>query len=53
MTERFLNSYDGRNYSLTEAAALAGFGSYAQFHRALFARTGCSPSALRNRLRAL
>jgi len=53
MTERFLNSYDGRNYSLTEAAALAGFGSYAQFHRALLVRTGRNPSQHRERMRAL
>jgi AraC-like DNA-binding protein len=52
-TERFLNNYDGRNYSLTEAAAIAGFGSYAQFHRALLARTGCNPSQHRARMRAL
>lgn len=53
MTERFLNSYDGRNYSLTQAAAMAGFGSYAQFHRALLARTGCNPSQHRERMRSL
>lgn len=53
MIERFLSSYDGRNYSLTEAAGRAGFGSYAQFHRALLARTGCNPAEHRARMRAL
>jgi AraC-like DNA-binding protein len=49
--ERFLHEYDGRNYSLVEAAQRAGFGSYAQFHRALRAQTGLSPAQHRARLR--
>ena len=49
--ERFIQQYDGRNSSLVEAAELAGFGSYAQFHRALRAQTGLSPSQHRARLR--
>ena len=50
--ERFLQDYDGHNSSLTEAALRAGFGSYAQFHRALKEHTGLAPAEYRTHLRA-
>ncbi|HEX8551420.1 MAG TPA: AraC family transcriptional regulator [Abditibacteriaceae bacterium] len=49
--ERFMTLYDGRTCSLLEAAGRAGFGSYAQFGRALRAHTGQSPAQYRASLR--
>lgn len=51
--ERFVRLYDGRNFSLTQAAIEAGFGSYAQFHRVFVAQQGCSPAQYRAHLRAI
>jgi len=43
--ERFLRIYRaGARYSLTEAALLAGFGSYVQFHRVFRRQMGKSPA---------
>ena len=50
--ERFAQIYDGRSLSLTDAAVEAGFGSYAQFHRAFSAQFGCNPATYRERLRS-
>jgi AraC-like DNA-binding protein len=36
---------------LSEVAAQAGFGSYAQFHRVFCERSGCSPNQLRRNLK--
>jgi AraC-like DNA-binding protein len=46
--ERFLRLYrSGARYTLIEAALLAGFGSYAQFHRVFCRTMGMNPSAYR------
>lgn len=50
--ERFAHLYDGQSLSITQAAAEAGFGSYAQFHRAFAAHYNCAPVRHRERLRA-
>jgi AraC-like DNA-binding protein len=43
--ERFLRLYrGGARYALTEAALLAGFGSYPQFHRVFRQMMGMSPA---------
>lgn len=49
--ERFLRLYQmGARYSLIEAALLAGFGSYPQFHRVFRALMGINPAAYRRRV---
>ena len=50
--ERFARIYDGRSLSITQAAIEAGFGSYAQFHRAFVAHYNYAPVRHRERLRA-
>ncbi len=46
--ERFLRLYrQGARYTLIEAALLAGFGSYAQFHRVFCRLMGMNPAAYR------
>lgn len=50
--ERFAFLYDGQSLSITQCAIEAGFGSYAQFHRAFVAQHGCAPAQHRRRLRA-
>jgi len=43
--ERFLHLYrTGARYTLIEAALLAGFGSYPQFHRVFQQMMGMSPA---------
>ena len=49
--ERFTRIYDGRGCSLTQAAIEAGFGSYAQFHRAFVRQNDCNPAQFREQLR--
>jgi AraC-like DNA-binding protein/quercetin dioxygenase-like cupin family protein len=50
--ERFLRLYRaGARYSLIEAALLAGFGSYPQFHRVFVRLMGINPAAYRTRVR--
>jgi AraC-like DNA-binding protein len=49
--EQFLRLYrTGARYSLTEAALLAGFGSYPQFHRVFRRLMGVGPAAYRKRV---
>jgi len=49
--ERFLRLYrTGARYSLIEAALLAGFGSYPQFHRVFCRLMGMNPTAYRKRM---
>jgi len=49
--ERFLQLYrTGARYSLIEAALLAGFGSYPQFHRVFCRLMGMNPAAYRKRV---
>jgi AraC-like DNA-binding protein len=49
--ERFLRLYrTGARYSLIEAALLAGFGSYPQFHRVFTRMMGTGPAACRRRI---
>jgi AraC-like DNA-binding protein/quercetin dioxygenase-like cupin family protein len=49
--ERFLRLYrTGARYSLIEAALLAGFGSYPQFHRVFCRLMGMNPAAYRKRV---
>jgi AraC-like DNA-binding protein len=49
--ERFLRLYrTGARYTLIEAALLAGFGSYAQFHRVFCRVMGMNPAAYRKRV---
>jgi AraC-like DNA-binding protein len=49
--ERFLRLYrTGTRYSLIEAALLAGFGSYPQFHRVFCRLMGMNPAAYRKRM---
>jgi AraC-like DNA-binding protein len=49
--ERFLRLYrTGARYSLIEAALLAGFGSYPQFHRVFVRLMGMNPAAYRKRV---
>jgi len=49
--ERFLRLYrTGARYSLIEAALLAGFGSYPQFHRVFSRLMGMNPAAYRKRV---
>lgn len=50
--ERFAALYDGRSRSITQCSIEAGFGSYAQFHRAFVAHYGHAPAQHRERLRA-
>ncbi len=51
--KRFVGLYrTGTRYSLIEAALLAGFGSYPQFHRVFQAMMGISPASYRKSLRA-
>lgn len=51
--ERFLQLYrTGARYSLIEAALLAGFGSYPQFHRVFCRLMGMNPAAYRKRVAA-
>ena len=51
--ERFLRLYrTGARYTLIEAALLAGFGSYAQFHRVFCRVMGMNPAAYRKRVGA-
>jgi AraC-like DNA-binding protein len=51
--ERFLQLYrTGARYSLIEAALLAGFGSYPQFHRVFCRLMGMNPAAYRKRMGA-
>jgi AraC-like DNA-binding protein len=46
--ERFLRLYrTGKRYTLIEAALLAGFGSYPQFHRVFCRVMGMNPAAYR------
>jgi AraC-like DNA-binding protein len=46
--KRFLRAYrTGARYTLIEAALLAGFGSYAQFHRVFCRHMGMNPRAYR------
>jgi AraC-like DNA-binding protein len=48
--ERFLRLYrTGARYTLIEAALLAGFGSYPQFHRVFCRLMGMNPAAYRKR----
>jgi AraC-like DNA-binding protein len=50
--QRFLRLYGaGTRHSLIEAALLAGFGSYPQFHRVFCRLTGSSPLKFKQRLR--
>jgi AraC-like DNA-binding protein len=50
--ERFLQLYrTGARYSLIEAALLAGFGSYPQFHRVFCQLMGMNPAAYRRRVK--
>jgi AraC-like DNA-binding protein len=52
--ERFLRLYrTGARYSLIEAALLAGFGSYPQFHRVFCRLMGMHPAAYRKRGKAV
>jgi AraC-like DNA-binding protein len=49
--ERFLRLYrSGARYSLTEAALLAGFGSYPQFHRVFSRLMGLNPMDYRRKM---
>jgi AraC-like DNA-binding protein len=48
--ERFFKLFDS-HLSLRQAAELAGFGSYAQFHRVFTAHMGCNPTTYRARSR--
>jgi AraC-like DNA-binding protein len=49
--ERFLRLYrTGARYTLIEAALLAGFGSYAQFHRVFCREMRMNPAAYRRRV---
>lgn len=41
--QRFFELMDDTNDNLLEAALMAGFGSYAQFHRVFLARQGMTP----------
>jgi AraC-like DNA-binding protein len=51
--ERFLRLYRaGARYSLIEAALLAGFGSYPQFHRVFARLMGINPAAYRRLVHA-
>jgi AraC-like DNA-binding protein len=51
--ERFLRIYrKGARYSLIEAALLAGFGSYPQFHRVFCRLMGMNPASYRKQTRA-
>ncbi len=45
--ERFAFLDDDQTLSIAQAAERAGFGSYAQFHRAFVAHHGCAPSQQR------
>jgi len=46
--ERFFAAYgDGQHQTMLAAALGAGFGSYAQFHRAFKQQMGCGPAAYR------
>lgn len=49
--DRFLKLYDGRNFTLGDAAREVGFGSYAQFHRVFRETMGVSPAQWREKLR--
>jgi AraC-like DNA-binding protein len=50
--QRFLSLYgQGFRINMLEAALEAGFGSYAQFHRAFKHAMGCSPAEFHRRIR--
>ena len=46
--ERFALLHEGQSLSLAQCALEAGFGSYAQFHRAFVAHYNCAPSKATN-----
>jgi AraC-like DNA-binding protein len=50
--DRFIAMYGrGRRRTMLDSALAAGFGSYAQFHRAFRRHMACSPAQYRRRLR--